>query len=56
MFRVMNLNYLIFDFKPNDSWLNLTKPQTFSIRLTQRKKSLSDNSVYNCHNRKGGAA
>lgn len=54
MFRVMNLNYLIFDFKPNDSWLNLIRPQTFSSRLTQRKKSLSYNSVYNCHNHKEG--
>ena len=51
MFRVMN--YLIFDdFKPNDSWLN-RKPQTFT-RFTQRKKSLLDDSVYNCHNHKEG--
>lgn len=51
MFRVMN--YLIFDdFKPNDSWLN-RKPQTFT-RFAQRKKSLLDDSVYNCHNHKEG--
>ena len=52
MFRVMN--YLIFDdFKPNDSWLN-RKPQTFLKRFAQRKKSLLDDSVYNCHNHKEG--
>ena len=47
------MNNLNFDSKTNDSLLN-RKPQTFSIRFAQRKKSLLDDSVYNCHNHKEG--